>query len=311
LTKIQKYVFTPKSSLNDLMKQHPLVSICIPTYNGAAFIVEAIASALTQTYDLIEIIVSDDNSEDHTYQILQSLQDQISVNFSIDHHQTLGIAENCNFCIQKAQGKYIKFLFQDDILLPNCVKEMVELAETSKEIGLVFSPRDLFFATGDDTQADLIALYQDFQNIHQGWSNLKSVQWGQDLLKDPNLLCHPINKIGEPSTVLIRREVFHQVGGFDPNLNQLVDLEMWWRIMKYYQVGFIDKSLSKFRLNRQQKTYQNIRENTDIDLSFYLKLYQDDDYQFLDHAVRNQAFLIYQNWVNIENNERDYPRGCD
>jgi glycosyltransferase involved in cell wall biosynthesis len=311
LTKIQKYVFTQKSSLNDLMKQHPLVSICIPTYNGEAFILEAIASALTQTYDFIEIIVSDDNSEDNTGQILQSLQDQISINFSIYHHPTLGIAENCNFCIQQARGKYIKFLFQDDILLPNCVKEMVELAEISEEIGLVFSVRDLFFATGDDTQADLIAVYQDFQNIHQAWSNLKSVQWGQDLLKDPQLLCHPINKIGEPSTVLIRQEVFKRVGGFDPQLNQLVDLEMWLRIMKYYQIGFINKSLSKFRLNCQQKTYKNIRENADIDLKFYLKLYQDDYYDFLEDAIRSQSFFIYNNLVNNWDDERGFASGFD
>jgi len=293
------------------MKQHPLVSICIPTYNGEAFILEAIASALTQTYDFIEIIVSDDNSEDNTGQILQSLQDQISINFSIYHHPTLGIAENCNFCIQQARGKYIKFLFQDDILLPNCVKEMVELAEISEEIGLVFSVRDLFFATGDDTQADLIAVYQDFQNIHQAWSNLKSVQWGQDLLKDPQLLCHPINKIGEPSTVLIRQEVFKRVGGFDPQLNQLVDLEMWLRIMKYYQIGFINKSLSKFRLNCQQKTYKNIRENADIDLKFYLKLYQDDYYDFLEDAIRSQSFFIYNNLVNNWDDERGFASGFD
>jgi glycosyltransferase involved in cell wall biosynthesis len=293
------------------MKQYPLVSICIPTYNGEAFILEAIASALTQTYHAIEIIVSDDNSKDNTWQILKSLQKQISVNFSIYYHQNLGIAANCNFCIQQAQGQYIKFLFQDDILLPNCVQEMVELAETSEDIGLVFSAREIFFATGDETQVDLIAVYQDFQNIHQAWSNLQSVQWGQDLLKDPQLLCHPINKIGEPSTVLIRREVFNRVGGFDSNLNQLVDLEMWFRIMKYYQVGFINKSLSRFRLNRQQKTYKNIRENTDIDLNFYIKLYQNDDYQFLDAAVRNQSFLIYQNLVNVQDDERDSPRDCE
>ena len=280
------------------MKQYPLVSICIPTYNGEAFIMEAIASALIQTYSPIEIIISDDDSEDNTLQIVQSLQDKISVNLSINHHPRLGIAENCNFCIQQAKGQYIKFLFQDDILLPNCITEMVELAEQDEQIGLVFSCREIFFATGDDSHTDLITVYQDFQNLHQAWSNLKSIQSGQDLLKDPNLLCHPINKIGEPTTVLIRQQVFETVAGFDPNLNQLVDLEMWFRIMKHYQVGFVENSLSKFRLNRQQKTCQNISENADIDLNFYLKLYQDQYYQFLDPEIRHQSFLIYTSLLN-------------
>ena len=272
----------------------PLVSICIPTYNGEAFIVEAIASALTQTYDSVEIIVSDDHSTDNTLPILESLKLHIPLSYSVYEHEKLGIAENCNFCIQKAKGKYIKFLFQDDILLPNCLTKMVELAETSDEIGLVFSPRDIFFATGDDTDANLIAVYQDFQNIHKAWSSLKSIQSGQELLGDPNLLSHPINKIGEPSTALIRRNVFNQVGGFDPNLNQLVDLEMWFRMMKYYQIGFVNQTLSQFRLNRQQKTCQNIIENIDIDLNFYLKLSQNPYYQFLDNDIRHKAFWIYQ-----------------
>ena len=73
------------------MRQHPLVSICIPTYNGEAFIMEAIASGLTQTYGSIEIIISDDNSEDNTLSIVQSLKDQVSVNLSIYHHHNLGI----------------------------------------------------------------------------------------------------------------------------------------------------------------------------------------------------------------------------
>ena len=175
---------------------------------------------------------------------------------------------------------------------------MVELAEKYKDIGLVFSPREIFFATGDHIHEDLIAVYQDFQDLHQAWLSLKSTQWGQDLLKDPNLLCHPINKIGEPSTVLIRQAVFDKVGGFDPNLNQLVDLEMWFRIMKYYQVGFVEHSLSKFRLNRQQKTYKNIVENIDIDLNFYLKLYQNPYYNFLDSEIRHQSGLIYQHLLN-------------
>ncbi len=270
----------------------PLVSVCIPTYNGEQFIVEAIASILTQTYDRIEIIISDDQSQDNTLNLVQSLKEQITLDFSIYHHSQFGIAENCNFCIQKARGKYIKFLFQDDILLPNCIQAMVKLAEQDAAIGLIFSRRDIFFAAGDETHPDLIAVYQDFQNLHQGWSHLKSIQWGQDLLQDPNLLNHPINKIGEPSTVLIRRQIFKTVGGFDPNLNQLVDLDLWLRIMGKFKIGFIDKNLSQFRLNHQQKTCQNIAEKADIDLQFYLKLYHHPCYQFLASEIRQRALQI-------------------
>ena len=45
----------------------------------------------------------------------------------------------------QSQGKYIKFVYQDDILMPNCIEKMVNLAETDPDIGLVFSPREMFF----------------------------------------------------------------------------------------------------------------------------------------------------------------------
>ena len=278
----------------------PLVSVCIPTYNGEKFIVEAIASVLTQTYDNLEIIIADDQSQDRTLDLIQALQPHINLTVLIYPHPRWGIAENCNFCVQKAKGKYIKFLFQDDILLPNCITEMVNLAEQDETMGLVFSRREIFFATGDETHPDLIAVYQDFQNLHQSWSALKTIQAGNVLLQDPNLLCHPINKIGEPSTVLIRRDTFEAVGGFDSQLNQLMDLDLWLRIMGSYKIGFLDQCLSQFRLNHNQKTCQNISTNTDIDFDFYLKLYRHPCYNFLDDKIRKKSFLIYHNLLKIQ-----------
>ena len=114
--------------LNQEIKKLPLVSVCIPVYNGERFIAEAISSILSQTYSAIELIISDDNSSDHTIAIAQSFQTQTSIPINILTHQNLGLAENSNFCINQSQGKYIKFVYQDDILMPNCIEKMVNLA---------------------------------------------------------------------------------------------------------------------------------------------------------------------------------------
>ncbi|MGI0496809.1 glycosyltransferase family 2 protein [Limnospira platensis] len=267
----------------------PLVSVCIPTYNGERFVAEAIASVLSQTYSRIELIISDDDSTDETVAIAHFFQQNSSQEIRVITNQNQrGIAGNCNHCITEAKGKYIKFLFQDDLLAPQCVEKMVDLAEKYPDIALVFSRREMFFDPGSETDPYLMIVYQDFQNLPAGWSQLKPVQWGRDLLSDPRLLEHPINKIGEPTTVLLRGEVCDRLGGFDPHLNQLVDLDLWWRIMAAYQVGFIDETLSYFRLHQHQKTYQNIQEGTDTDLNFFAKVSSHPDYDFLPLNLRQK-----------------------
>ncbi|ERT09954.1 glycosyl transferase 2 family protein [Lyngbya aestuarii BL J] len=284
----------PKNQNKQEIQKHPLVSVCIPTFNGDRFIAEAISSILSQTYPTLEIIVADDGSTDQTVAIIKTFQDKTSIDISLFSHQPLGLAQNCNFALSKAQGKYIKFLFQDDLLSPNCITELVKIAEKDNEIGLVFSPREICFVDEvAETDSDLISIYQEFQNIHQAWSSLKPIQRGEELLKDPHLFKHPINKIGEPSTVLIRREFFEKIGGFDPKLNQLVDLDLWLRIMGNYKVGFVNQVLSYFRLHTHQKTYQNISENLSTDLKFYQKVYSHPVYHFLPSSVRDRALCIY------------------
>ncbi|MGF1494602.1 MAG: glycosyltransferase [Microcoleaceae cyanobacterium] len=103
----------------------PLVSIVIPTYNGEQFISETLQTALQQTYTNLEIIVSDDGSVDQTLDIVHSFQQQCNWPCSVLTHKNYGLVGNLNFCIQQARGKYIKFLFQDDLLEPDCIAEMV------------------------------------------------------------------------------------------------------------------------------------------------------------------------------------------
>ncbi|MGF1494506.1 MAG: glycosyltransferase family 2 protein [Microcoleaceae cyanobacterium] len=287
---------SPEVILNNIVSQnHPLISVCIPAYNGEKFIREAISSVLTQTYSNIELIISDDNSTDRTVEICQTGLQGSFIPYQIFSHTSYGLAENSNFAMSKAQGRYIKLLFQDDLLDPNCIEEMVKVAELDNEIGLVFAVREMILSNGAADNPDLQGIYQDFQSLHRAWSNLTRIQSGQQLLTDPNLFHHPINKVGEPSVVLLRRDILETVGGFDPKLNQLVDLDLWWRIFANYNVGFVDQTLAYFRLHEQQKTYQNICQGAANDLNFYQKVCQDSEYRFLSSSQRNQACQIYRN----------------
>ncbi|MEG4960848.1 MULTISPECIES: glycosyltransferase [unclassified Microcoleus] len=265
----------------------PLVSICIPTYNGAAFIGEAIQSAIAQTYPNIELIVSDDGSTDCTIAIAQSFQLQTSVDFRIVLHRNYGLSQNWNFCISQAKGQYIKFLFQDDLLAPECIEKMVAVAQQSPKIGMVFSPRGITIAE-DESNPILRRASQSIKDLHKSWSNLKSIQPGKELLADTNCLSNPINKIGEPSTVLIAARVFTEIGLFDSGLSQYVDLDMWWRIMGNYHIGFLDEKLSSLRIHPEQQTWKNFAagENHKDVVRFYNKLLNSPDYSFLNQQIK-------------------------
>ena len=287
----QKIECKPQTTLS--ISQSPLVSICIPTYNGEPFLKEALSSAFAQNYPNIEVILSDDRSDDRTLEIADAFREYSNIDYIIASRERSGLAENWNHCLELARGDYIKFLFQDDILEPDCVEKTLNLAECDREIGLVFSPRIFLLESGVDRIPSLMQFYRSNRQSYLNWSNLKPIQPGLDLLSDPDLMENPINKIGEPSTVLIRKSVFDRVGKFDSEFSQFLDLEMWWRILLYYKIGFVDRSLSYFRIHTQQKTYKNIKT---LDIEFdrlYYKLATHKSFSKLPDGIKIEAFCRY------------------
>jgi hypothetical protein len=274
------------------LNNQPLVSIAIPTYQGEQYLSETLSCAISQTYPNIEILISDDGSTDTTLEIAQEFQKKSPFNFKILEHPRLGMVENWNYCLETAEGKYIKFLFQDDLILPNCLEKMVNLAEQDPELGLVFSPRDLLLVPEAENDAICMYIYQGCDNLHKSWSKLQCIQSGDDLLNDPKLLENPMNKIGEPSTVLMRKEIFKKVGMFDPNLRQIVDVDMWLRIMGAYKIGFIEEPLSSFRIHPKQQSSLN-QDTGESRLDFYrfcYKILTDPCYDFMPQKVKQSIY---------------------
>ena len=237
----------------------PLVTICIPTYRGEKYLEAALQSAKEQTWPNLEIIVSDDGSTDGTLEILRKFSDQSDRAVRILTHGQLGLVQNWNFCLREAQGKYVKFLFQDDLLDPHCLAELVDLAEQDEQIGLVFSKRRILFGNGSkEPEDDWKQMNWFLFDLHKHWTQLARIQSGADLLNDPQFLQEPLNKIGEPTTVLLRKSALEEVGFFDESLRQAVDSEMWFRILTKYKCGFVDKYLSTYRVHDRQASQENV-----------------------------------------------------
>jgi predicted O-linked N-acetylglucosamine transferase (SPINDLY family)/glycosyltransferase involved in cell wall biosynthesis len=288
----------------------PMVSICLPTYNGEEYLAEALRSAIAQTYPHIEILLSDDGSTDRTTQIAEEILKDSPFPVRILKHAQLGLVGNWNYCISEAKGKYIKFLFQDDLLHPDCVSELVKVAESDAEVGLVFSPRNV--VQDNNSKPDIF--HSGIIVLHKSWTNLKTIQSGKSLLEDARLFIEPLNKIGEPTTVLIRREVFEMLGGFDENLRQLVDVEMWIRIMTKFKIGFVDKLLSTFRVHQKQATKTNFKEGLILAdfKKFFTKLNISSIYSNLPaNNKRNAAFMLQRLGGPIPLNNLGVPKIFD
>lgn len=251
----------------------PLVSICIPTYNGEAYLEDCINSALAQTYKNIELIISDDASKDKTLEILNTIKTNTEIPIHVFNHSPNGIGANWNNCIKHANGDYIKFLFQDDVLSSNCIEKQMDLMLVEDNVAMVYAKRNFIY----NKQTDAILEFERvYGNLHHYWSGLEiseGILDGRFYLKDKNFLNAPKNKIGEPTSVLLDKRCFEKVGYFNEDLKQALDCEFWSRLMAHYKIGFVDEYLSSFRLHDAQASAVNksekINETEDLYNIYY------------------------------------------
>ncbi len=111
------------------MKNYPLVSVLIASYNGNKFIAEAIESVLNQTYSNFEIIISDDCSTDNTVEIVKLFASKDTRIKVYVNNVNLGDYPNRNKAVGYASGEYIKYLDHDDIMYKHCLEIMVDAME--------------------------------------------------------------------------------------------------------------------------------------------------------------------------------------
>ena len=121
-----------------------LVTVIIPTYKGSNTILRAVDSVLNQTYKDIQIIVVDDNGKDTkeqqiTQSVLQEYIDQNKILYLV-HEKNINGSAARNTGLKYSDGKYICFLDDDDIFLPEKTKNQVSIFENSpEEIGMIVS----------------------------------------------------------------------------------------------------------------------------------------------------------------------------
>lgn len=274
---------------------NPLVSICIPTHNGVTYLAEALQSAINQTYPHLEIVVSDDASTDATLEIVETFKQKTQIPIRVFHHTPSGIGANWNHCMQQAKGEYIKFLFQDDLLEPNCIELMVNVLENNPNVGMVGCKRKFIVDNGLQT-LDIekwIQLYANLQCQYYPDDN-ENVTLNKKNFSDKFLMTLPLNKIGEPTATMFRISIQKKIGLFHEEMKQSLDIEYWYRIMKISDILILGDSLVSFRLHHNQATQANMRS-------------KENDMHLLEKALYKDYFWLVSKQRRIKLFKKFHP----
>jgi len=193
------------------------ITVVIPTYNRYDFLKRAIASVISQTYKVKEIIVVDDGSSDSTSQILQDFP-----NIKYIFQKNSGVSSARNLGITHATNEWIAFLDSDD-----------EWHEHKLEEQMAFHQEN----------SDVLMSYTDEEWIRDGISvkiPKKFRKIGLDVFTENLSFCNLA-----PSSAVIHKTLFESIGAFDESLEVCEDYDLWLRIALKNKIALVHKKLIK------------------------------------------------------------------
>jgi glycosyltransferase involved in cell wall biosynthesis len=201
----------------------PRVTVIIPTYNRAGLLIEAIESALRQTYRDFEIIVCDDGSTDDTAVRVRALADPVRY-LGLTHTGCPGAPRNRG--LDAARGELVAFLDDDDLWEPGKLARQVEVLEREPGLNVIYTDRRLLFPDGS-----------------------LSAPVASPALKRPDEVLDLALGGQFPflGTVLMRTELLRRVGGFDGTLVTGEDFELWLRAGRNVRAARIAEPLVQVR----------------------------------------------------------------
>lgn len=207
---------------------NPKVTVMLPSYNHEKYIAEAIESCLNQTFSDFEIMMSDDCSPDNTVAVARQFQDARLTIHRFEHN--VGATANHYYCYSHANGEYIALLNSDDAWMPDHLEKKVKYLDEHPECGAVFS-----LAMAIDENSKIIdPCMEVFRQ-----PNRPREEWLLRMFTGGNCICHP--------SMLIRKEVYQQVGFYRYTLRQLPDFDQWIRVLKKYTIHIIQEVQVKHR----------------------------------------------------------------
>jgi glycosyltransferase involved in cell wall biosynthesis len=209
------------------MAVKPTVSVIIPAYNVAPYIIETLDSLLEQTYTDYEAIVVNDGSTDDTEQAIAPYLEHFDGKLIYIRQENRGLPGARNTGMRQARGRYIFLLDGDDTWLPDCLATMVALVEADPTIDVLY-PNAIF----DGSPNFSGRLFQEV------FPACEPVTFEKVLKRE----CYVF------SQALFKRELLERVGEYDESLRAAEDFDLWLRMLHVgCRFAFTRQPLIKYR----------------------------------------------------------------
>jgi glycosyltransferase involved in cell wall biosynthesis len=216
---------------------NPLVSIIVLTYNSGKYIIETLDSTFNQSYQNIELIVSDDCSTDNTVALtnawLETHKERFRKTEVITVPVNAGIPKNCNRGLKSSSGEWIKFLSGDDVLHNSCIEKFVQFALGDPAKNNFFFCNRLNFAESVQRPGELIQIKK---LIHMDPSKQLVKYACERSLIAPFSFC--------------RHDTILALGGFDESYRYLEDFPFYFKALENgYHFVPLDENLIFYRVS--------------------------------------------------------------
>jgi len=289
-----KYEFLADYIENLLTEKYkPLVSILMPTYNLIDFFKQALDSALSQTYPNIEILVSDDSTEPSIENFMEEFLAKYDKNKVVKFYkhrkeiEDFGLSNSENL-LEKASGKYISFLFDDDLIHKEKVRLMMHFFILEENVSLVTSYRKLIDSSGTQLE-DSVATKRI--------SDTLLISNGEEISR--MLFKSGVNFIGEPSTAIFKLENQYSMTSYRGHrMYSLVDYAQWLHSLEKGVFVYIPLALNFTRRHEQQNTHKVPVKLKGYEDYFYLlqSFYSDKK-----HLVDEYKQLLLRQYIALVN----------
>jgi len=197
-----------------------MISVIVPVYNRLELLKEALHSIDKQTYTDFEVLIADDGSTDGSREWAEEwVKNRCGQVFPLEHSGFPGLVRNR--AAEKAQGDWLAFLDSDDLWKPDKLQKQIEKIEEHPTIPL-WHCREIW------QRQNRIVSQRKQRHQREG-----------SIFSDALIKC-----IIGPSTVLIRKDLWQQCGGFREDLEIAEDYELWLRLCSRVEVGYLDEALT-------------------------------------------------------------------
>jgi glycosyltransferase involved in cell wall biosynthesis len=221
--------------------QSSLVSVVVASYNHAEYLEQRMVSLINQTYEHIEILIIDDCSTDNSVEVLRKYQSHPKVKLVI-RDKNAGWVTVSNQGVEMSSGEFLIFANCDDACDPQMIELLVNAMNENPTAGISFCRSLMIDGEGRLIGNDFLVRERAFKIRCNGDVLLKQKEMSRFLLHScviPNL-----------SAALFRRECYSTAGGLTSSYKICSDWDLFFRIVKTYDVAYVAHPLNEFRQHR-------------------------------------------------------------